>query len=52
LDDRHRAAVVARHARELAETKYSEKAYLERTRDAYAALFARRSTVAGIEDLA
>src|SRR5437867_3292305 len=52
LDDRHRAAVVARHARELAETKYSEKAYLERTRDAYAALFAPRSTVAGIEDLA
>ena len=46
LNDQRRAAVVARHARELAETKYSEKAYLERTRDACAALFAPRSPVA------
>ena len=38
LRDRARAAAVGRRARELAETKYTYQAYLERTRQAYAAL--------------
>jgi glycosyltransferase involved in cell wall biosynthesis len=40
LTDRDRAASVGRRASELAETKYSYEAYLERTRQACAALFA------------
>jgi glycosyltransferase involved in cell wall biosynthesis len=40
LSDRDRAAAVGRHARELADTKYSDAAYLERTREACEALFA------------
>jgi hypothetical protein len=38
LTDRRRAAEVGRHARHLAETKYSYAAYLERTRQACQAL--------------
>lgn len=38
LNDPARAAALGRRARELAETKYSYAAYLERTREAYAAL--------------
>ena len=38
LTDHVRAAAVGRRARELAETKYSYDAYLERTRQACAAL--------------
>jgi glycosyltransferase involved in cell wall biosynthesis len=38
LDDPARAASVGRHARELAETKYSYEAYLDRTRRACALL--------------
>jgi glycosyltransferase involved in cell wall biosynthesis len=40
LTDGGRAASVGQRARELAETKYSYEAYLERTRQACAALFA------------
>jgi glycosyltransferase involved in cell wall biosynthesis len=40
LTDRDRAARVGRRARELAETKYSYEAYLERTKHACAALMA------------
>jgi glycosyltransferase involved in cell wall biosynthesis len=39
LADPERAAAVGRRAQELAETKYSYEAYLERTRQACAALF-------------
>jgi glycosyltransferase involved in cell wall biosynthesis len=35
LTDRPRAEAIGRHARELAETKYSYEAYLDRTRQAY-----------------
>jgi glycosyltransferase involved in cell wall biosynthesis len=52
LTDRHRAAQIGRHARELAESKYSEKAYLERTREAYGALFTPRPTADTIKDVA
>jgi glycosyltransferase involved in cell wall biosynthesis len=38
LTDVDRASAVGRRARELAETKYSYEAYLERTREAYALL--------------
>jgi glycosyltransferase involved in cell wall biosynthesis len=39
ITDRTRALVVASNARTLAITKYSDEAYLERTREACAALF-------------
>jgi len=39
LQDPERAAAVGREARQLADTKYSYEAYLERTRQACAALF-------------
>ena len=38
LNDRERAAAIAKQARLVAETKYSYEAYLERTRQAYAVL--------------
>jgi glycosyltransferase involved in cell wall biosynthesis len=38
LTDRSRADAIGAHARELAETKYSYEAYLEKTRQACAAL--------------
>jgi glycosyltransferase involved in cell wall biosynthesis len=47
-----RAASVGRNARELADTKYSYEAYLERTRRAYAALADNSTAVATIKDVA
>jgi glycosyltransferase involved in cell wall biosynthesis len=44
LNDRDRAESVGRRARELAETKYTEQAYMDRTREACAALAAPRRT--------
>jgi glycosyltransferase involved in cell wall biosynthesis len=44
LRDRARAAAVGQRARRLAETKYSYEAYLDRTRQAYAALFGDRES--------
>ncbi|HMD36483.1 MAG TPA: glycosyltransferase family 4 protein [Vicinamibacterales bacterium] len=44
LRDRARAAAVGQRARLLAETKYSYEAYLDRTRQAYAALFGDRES--------
>lgn len=41
LQDRDRAAALGRRARELAETKYSYEAYLDRTEQAYAQLAAQ-----------
>ena len=38
LTDKERAAAIGRQARLMADTKYSYEAYLERTRQAYAAL--------------
>jgi len=52
LSDRDRAAAVAARARELAETKYSYEAYLERTRQACAALMPEAPPVAVVKDLA
>jgi len=52
LSDRDRAAAVAARARELAETKYSYDAYLERTRQACAALMPEAPPVAVVKDLA
>jgi glycosyltransferase involved in cell wall biosynthesis len=49
LNDRQRADAIGRQARQLADTKYSEAAYLERTREACEALFAPRSPVDGAE---
>ena len=45
LTDSSRAESVGKRARELAETKYSYEAYLERTRQACAALFCRLAPV-------
>jgi glycosyltransferase involved in cell wall biosynthesis len=47
-----RAASVGRKARELADTKYSYEAYLERTRRAYAALADNSTAVATVKDVA
>jgi glycosyltransferase involved in cell wall biosynthesis len=44
LSDRARAVAVGERARRLAETKYSYEAYLNRTRQAYAALFGDRES--------
>ena len=52
LTDRARAAAVGRRARELAETKYSYAAYLERTRQACAALLPAPPAGAVVKDVA
>ena len=52
LNDRARAAAVGRAARELADTKYSYQAYLERTRQACAALMPTPTAVAAVKDVA
>ena len=53
LGDRARAEAIGRQARVLAETKYSYEAYLEKTRQACAALFdTRRTHVQPAKDLA
>ena len=52
LNDRDRAAAVSRQARELAETKYSYEAYLDRTRQACAALVPSSPPIAVAKDLA
>ena len=52
LDDRTRAAAVGRRARELAETKYSYEAYLERTRRALGALQPPAASTAAVKDVA
>jgi glycosyltransferase involved in cell wall biosynthesis len=50
LDDPPRAAAVGRQARDLAETKYSYDAYLERTRRAYAGMVRAGSAVGAVVD--
>ncbi len=52
LGDPERAAATGRRARELAETKYSYAAYLEKTRQACAALSAGGARGAIVKDLA
>jgi glycosyltransferase involved in cell wall biosynthesis len=52
LQDPPRAASVGREARQLAETKYSYDAYLERTRQACEALFSAATAVAVAKDVA
>jgi glycosyltransferase involved in cell wall biosynthesis len=52
LDNPVRAAAVGRRARELAETKYSYEAYLERTRRACSALAPRAAPVTAVKDVA
>ena len=52
LSDRTRAHDIGVRARELAETKYSYEAYLERTRQACAALGATAPPVAIVKDVA
>jgi glycosyltransferase involved in cell wall biosynthesis len=52
LSDPARAAAIGRRARELAETKYSYAAYLERTRQACAALFPTTPAAAVVKDVA
>jgi len=52
LDDPARAAAVGRRALELAETKYSYEAYLERTRRALGALAPPPAPVAAVKDVA
>jgi glycosyltransferase involved in cell wall biosynthesis len=52
LNDASRAAAVGRTARELAATKYSYEAYLERTRRAYEALGAGPAAMAAAQDVA
>jgi glycosyltransferase involved in cell wall biosynthesis len=52
LNDPARAASVGRHARELADTKYSYEAYLERTRQACAALMPPVRAAAVVKDVA
>jgi len=52
LNDSARAAEVGRRARRLAETKYSYDAYLERTRQACAALVSKVPPMAVVKDLA
>ena len=47
-----RAATIGQQARTLAETKYSYAAYLERTREACAALMASPPAVAVVKDVA
>jgi glycosyltransferase involved in cell wall biosynthesis len=52
LTDTARAATIGQQARTLAETKYSYAAYLERTREACAALMASTPAVAVVKDVA
>jgi glycosyltransferase involved in cell wall biosynthesis len=52
LADPARAAVVGQRARALAETKYSYAAYLEKTRQAYAALMPASAPGAVVKDVA
>jgi glycosyltransferase involved in cell wall biosynthesis len=52
LDNPARAAAVGRRARELAETKYSHDAYLERTRRACSALASHSAPIAAVKDVA
>jgi glycosyltransferase involved in cell wall biosynthesis len=52
LNDPARAAIVGRQARELAEAKYSYEAYLERTRQACAALLTSPPSGAVVKDVA
>jgi glycosyltransferase involved in cell wall biosynthesis len=52
LTDKARAATIGQQARTLAETKYSYAAYLERTREACAALTASTPAVAVVKDVA
>ena len=52
IADRTQAAVLGRNARRLAETKYSYDAYLDRTRQAYAALAETPAAGAVVKDLA
>jgi glycosyltransferase involved in cell wall biosynthesis len=52
LTDTARAATIGQQARTLAETKYSYAAYLERTREACAALMASPPAVAVVKDVA
>ena len=52
LDNPVRAAAVGRRARELAETKYSYDAYLERTRRACSALAPQAAPITAVKDVA
>jgi glycosyltransferase involved in cell wall biosynthesis len=52
LTDRDRATAIGARARELAETKYSYEAYLERTRQACAALDPAAPPAAIVKDVA
>src|SRR5207247_8518900 len=52
LANRERAEAIGARARELAETKYSYEAYLERTRQACAALGAGAPPVTVVKDVA
>jgi glycosyltransferase involved in cell wall biosynthesis len=52
LDNPVRAAAVGRRARELAETKYSYEAYLERTRRACSALAPQTTPITVVKDVA
>jgi glycosyltransferase involved in cell wall biosynthesis len=52
VGDPERAAAVGKRARELAETKYSHEAYLERTRQACAALMSSAPPTVVVKDLA
>src|SRR4051812_29581120 len=52
LTDPDRATAIGRRARELAETKYSYAAYLEKTRQACAALLPAATAAAVVKDIA
>jgi glycosyltransferase involved in cell wall biosynthesis len=52
LSDPNRAAAIGRRAQELAETKYSYAAYLEKTRQACAALLPAPTAAAPVKDVA
>ena len=52
LADRDRAEMIGRAARRLAETKYSYEAYLEKTRQACAALLVDAPPIAAVKDVA
>jgi glycosyltransferase involved in cell wall biosynthesis len=52
LNDGERSAALGRHARDLADTKYSYEAYLEKTRQACAALVSPHTPIAAVKDLA
>lgn len=52
LTDRDRAETIGRAARRLADTKYSYEAYLDKTRQACAALLVDTAPVAAVKDIA